>query len=185
MKYKTTYLANIIAICVVLGSCSNNIEEVNELTSVTTLPATTVKNIETIYSDSAVVKLKLTAAEYRHFESGPEKYDEYPQGLLVEFYGSHLNVVGKLSCQYARYFPDKNLWEVRTNVEAMNLEKDEKINTELLWWDMNLEEIYSDKFVRITTADEIIYGDGFRSNQDFSSWKIIKPKGTITINDEE
>lgn len=49
---------------------------------------------------------------------------------------------------------------------------------------MKAERIYSDKFVRITTEDEILYGEGFESNQEFTNWKIIKPTGSIKIKDE-
>ena len=49
---------------------------------------------------------------------------------------------------------------------------------------MNREEVYSDKFVKITTADEILMGDGFVSSQDFNEWKIVKPTGVISIKDE-
>ena len=62
--------------------------------------------------------------------------------------------------------------------------RNEKINTELMYWDMKKELVYSDKYVRITTEDEILTGDGFESNQDFSEWKILKPAGVISIKDE-
>ena len=37
------------------------------------------------------------------------------------------------------------------------------------------------RFVKITTADEIIFGDGFESNQDFTKYKIFKIRGTISL----
>jgi len=178
-----------VAISLVIGvlffSCTNDMEKVAQLTAPTELPSIIVKNIETIYSDSAVVKVRLTASEFCRYDKKDQSYDEYPEGLKVEFYNEQLRVAGQLTCEYARYYSSKNLWEARKNVEAVNFGQNEKINTELLYWDIESEQIYSDAFVRITTQDEIIYGDGFRSNQDFSAWKIIKPKGTITIQDEE
>lgn len=184
-KNRVTHIAITIAVCVALFSCTNDMEKIAKLTSTTELPSIIVKDIETIYSDSAVVKVRLTASEFQRYDKKDQSYDEYPSGLKVEFYNNQLQVVGQLTCEYARYYSSKNLWEARKNVEAVNFGKNEKINTEMLYWDIESEQIYTDEFVRITTQDEIIYGDGLHANQDFSAWKITKPKGTITIQDEE
>ena len=40
-------------------------------------------------------------------------------------------------------------------------------------------------FVKITTEDEIIMGEGFESNQSFTKFKIKKIKGTISLDEEE
>ncbi|MBQ1695579.1 MAG: LPS export ABC transporter periplasmic protein LptC, partial [Bacteroidales bacterium] len=87
-------------------------------------------------------------------------------------------------CSYARFLIEKELWEIKSDVEVDNISRNEKINTELMYWDMKKELVYSDKYVRITTEDEILTGDGFESNQDFSEWKILKPAGVISIKDE-
>jgi hypothetical protein len=39
----------------------------------------------------------------------------------------------------------------------------------------------SDRFVKITTAEEIIFGDGFEANQDFTRYRIFNVKGRITV----
>lgn len=60
-------------------------------------------------------------------------------------------------------------------------EKNEKLNTEHLIWNERTKKIYSDDFVKITTPDEIIFGNGFEADQDFSRYKIMKIKGTINL----
>lgn len=50
---------------------------------------------------------------------------------------------------------------------------------------MPKKKIWSDKFVTITTKNEILMGDGFEARQDFSKYKIKKLKGTVTIKEEE
>jgi precorrin-4 methylase len=95
-----------------------------------------------------------------------------------------MHVTGTLKCKYAKYLINEELWEAKNDVEVNNSAESEKINTHQLFWNMKKEMIYSDKFVRITTADEILFGEGFESNQEFSKWKIIKPTGSIRIKDE-
>ena len=45
------------------------------------------------------------------------------------------------------------------------------------------QEIYTDDFVKITTKSEVIYGQGFVSNQNFSKYTIKNIKGTILLED--
>ena len=73
--------------------------------------------------------------------------------------------------------------EAMNDVVITNAEG-EKLNTEHLIWDRKAQRIYSEVFVKITTEDEIIMGEGFESNETFSKYKILKPKGTISKEDE-
>ena len=63
--------------------------------------------------------------------------------------------------------------------------KGETLNTEHLIWEEKTEKIHTDEFVKITTEDEVIFGHGFESNQDFSKYRIKKIKGTIDLKDAE
>ena len=71
--------------------------------------------------------------------------------------------------------------EARKNVVVVN-QKGDRLNTEHLIWDEKKQKLISDEFVKITTKDQIIYGDGFEANEDFTKYKIFKTRGTIPIN---
>ena len=71
--------------------------------------------------------------------------------------------------------------EVDNNVSVLN-RKGERLNTEQLFWDENKQKIYTNKFVRIKTAKQIIYGDGLISNTDFTQYKITNIRGTIELD---
>ncbi|MDD2633982.1 MAG: LPS export ABC transporter periplasmic protein LptC [Bacteroidales bacterium] len=165
-------------------SCKNDIEQVNKLTVSNDRPSFQVIDLETSVSDSGQIKVKIFAPELIRYERVEVQYDEYPKGLNVEFYNSLMDITGTLRCNYARYLIKDEIWEAKSDVEVNNNAEEERINTELLYWDMKKEIIYSDKFVRITTAEEILFGEGFESNQDFSKWKILKPTGTINVNEK-
>ncbi len=181
--YKTGIVLAIVA-STIFVSCKNDIEKVNLLTSRSNMPAFSVYGFETAYSDSGRVMIELKAKEMSRYDGQNLKYDEYRYGLNVSFFDGYGKVNATLRCSYARFLIEKELWEIKSDVEIDNISRNEKINTELLYWDMNRELVYSDKFVRITTEDEILTGDGFESNQDFSEWKILKPAGIISIKDE-
>ena len=58
----------------------------------------------------------------------------------------------------------------------------EKLETEELIWDERENKIYTDKKVIITTAKELIQGEGFESKPDFSEYSISKIQGTFNFN---
>jgi hypothetical protein len=68
-------------------------------------------------------------------------------------------------------------------VVAVNVDHD-TLNTELLVWYELHRKIYSNKAVRIKKKEEIWYGDGFESNEDFTKYKIFHITGIVKRNVE-
>ena len=73
--------------------------------------------------------------------------------------------------------------EVMDDVVVIN-RNGEKLNTEHLIWDADSKKIYTDEFVKITTKEEIIFGDGLEANEDFTKYKILNIKGTVTVDQD-
>ena len=169
-------------------ACENDIAVVNSVTSASEkdLPIESGKNVEIIYSDSAVVRAKLTAPELNRY-SGKKPYSEMPKGMNVIFYDQFKNVSSKLTANYGIGYDSGNgmeQMEADGNVIVVN-EKAEQLNTEHLTWNAVTKKIYTDKFVKITTKDEIIWGNGLEADQDFSKYQIKNVKGTIAVKDQD
>jgi LPS export ABC transporter protein LptC len=168
-------------------ACENDISEVKQITYETELPTIKINDLHTMMTDSGQKRVVLDAPVMQSFkpeEQDASPYDEYPEGLTVKFYNQD-TVESVIKAEYGIYYAKQQLWEAKRNVVGKNLVKDEQINTEKLFWDTKNERIYTDKFVRITTKEEIFIGTGFESNQDFSSWTINNPKGSFVINENE
>ena len=73
--------------------------------------------------------------------------------------------------------------EAKDDVVVVN-DKGEVLNTEHLIWLKDSAKIYTEEFVKFTTEDEIIMGDGMEANQDFTKWKIYNITGIINIKEE-
>jgi hypothetical protein len=69
-------------------------------------------------------------------------------------------------------------------VVAIN-EAGDKLETELLFWDQKKDIIYTDRFVKITTEDQIIQGYGLESDPKLSKRRIKNMSAIIYINDEK
>ena len=178
LRKKITSLCFPLAV-IVFASCENDIDKVNLITAANKLPAESIKNALIVYSDSARIKMKLNAPVLDHYD-GENAYVEFPKGINVFFYNDKNKLESNLKAKYAIRYEKSNTMEAKKDVVVIN-DKGEKLNTEHLFWDEKKEMIYSDVFVKITTKDEIIMGEGLESNQDFSMYKFKKIKGTISV----
>jgi LPS export ABC transporter protein LptC len=177
------FLTAFFAITFLIGACENDIQEVNSLTTKNNLPADQATDFELIYSDSGKIKMKLTAPISERF-TGEKPYLEFKKGVLVIFFDSLMKEESRISAQYAIQKETENIIEGRNNVEIVN-QKGEKLNTEQLFWNKNTKMIYTEKFVKITTKDEIIMGNGMEADQHFRKYKIKTVTGTINIKEQQ
>lgn len=140
-----------------------------------------VANMETLYSDSAIVRVKVKAPKQLEYENGDS---EFPEGVYIEFYDVNRKLTTTIEADKGHFDKKENLYTATGDVEVNSIEKKEKLNTEVLYWKEDKQEIYTDKFVRIETADEILLGEGLTASQDFSSYRILKPTGELSIEQD-
>ena len=108
-------------------------------------------------------------------------YVEFKNGLKVKFFDVYGKKESELNADYAIVDDENDLMLAEGNVVVRNVEGD-ILETEKLNWNQQKEEIFTDDFVKITTKNEVIFGEGLVSNQNFSKYIIRKIKGNITIN---
>ena len=140
-------------------------------------------NASIFYNDSAKTKFHVTAPRIENYE-GSDPYVLFPKGIHVDFYDDSGNINGHLEADYAIRHINSKLMEGDNNVHIVN-RKGETLNTEQLFWDENKRKIYTNKFVTIKTAREILYGNGLISNEDFTQYKITDLRGTIQVDNPE
>jgi len=173
-------LLGLLLILAILTSCENDIEKVKLLSTRSVEPVETATNIRVLFSDSAKLQVEMLAPELNHFEA-ENPYIEMPRGLKATFYDDSMKVKSILTADYGVSYEKDQKMEARKNVVVVN-KKGETLNTEHLIWDARKEKLTSDEFVKITTKDEVVYGDGLEANQDFSRYKIFNIKGTFPIS---
>ena len=176
-------MACLLACSIMLFSCENDIKTINSISDIKNFPSQSAKNIEILYSDSAIVKIKIIASEMSRYTNTDEPYIEFSKGIEAIFYSTDKNVESRMTANYAIFYENKDIWEAREDVVVVN-KKSEYINTEQLIWDRKKAIFYSDKFVKITSNDEIIYGEGFDADQNFVNYTIHKTRGVINLNND-
>ncbi|MGY2130786.1 LPS export ABC transporter periplasmic protein LptC [Hymenobacter sp. HD11105] len=171
------FLGGILLMAGLSTACQKNETEVKKKI-VYTGPLIEASNVTMLISDSAKLQIKLTAPLQQNFENGDQVY---PKGMTVMFFSKDGSVINTLSGKYGRYDKAKDLYLVRNDVRVSNEEKQQKMNSEELYYDKQKAIIYTDKFVRVETPTEILTGTGLTANQDFSRYKILKPAGIFTV----
>jgi LPS export ABC transporter protein LptC len=141
------------------------------------------KNIEIKYSDYGNLKVVAKAKSMTRFNT-EKPYMEFSDGIKVFFYDASHQVQTLMTAEYATAVESTNQMTARKNVEVVNA-KGEKLNTEELIWDEQKKIMYSNAFVKITTADEIIYGTGMQANESFTDYVIKKITGKVKIKAED
>jgi LPS export ABC transporter protein LptC len=167
-----------------LPACKNDVQKVLSLDISDTMPELTAKDIEIYYSEKARVQIKLVSP-YLVNKMEEEPLLIFPDGFTVYFYDSAMNVQSTITADYGVSYEKKKIMEARHNVVVENMEKGEKLNTEELFWDRGKQLIYSNKFVRLTTGEQVLTGDGLNSEEPFDVLIILNPKGPIEIKEDQ
>lgn len=164
------------------SSCENDPAEVNDLVNKLNVEVETMRGVEILYSDSAQVKVRITGPVMLNYLDAAELAQEFPEGVFVEFFGPDQEVTSTLSAKYAIRYEREGEVISRDSVVWKSMDG-QKLETEELIWDEQQRQVYTQKFARIRTPGRIIYGHGFRANQDFSNARILAVDGIVPVEE--
>ena len=185
MSNSTTIALQAIVVLFFLFSCSDDkknvkasIEEPGSIAYLSTYGVTT------LISDSGRISYKIEAEEWHIYEKRRPKHWAFEKGAYLEKYDDSLNIEATIKSDTAYFFSDMKLWKLIGNVDIKN-QKNERFFTDLLFWNQETGEIYSDKFIKIEQEDQVTTGIGFRSNQELTNWQILSTEGIYIIEDKQ
>jgi LPS export ABC transporter protein LptC len=163
-------------ICVLFGCGNGKVEELQPYKGA----QIEVDEVETLYTDSSRLKIRLLAPKELEFENGNR---EFPKGINLEFYDDNQVKSSVLTANHGRYNKEKNLYTVTGNVIIKNLLKGESLKTEVLNWNPATEKVFTEENVTIQTPEEILWGEGLDADQQFEHYKIRKLRGEMLIDE--
>lgn len=132
------------------------------------------------YTENDRVKAILKAKKVFEFQNGDQ---EFPNGIYLEFFDKTGKLTSTLSANTAFYFKSENKWRGRGKVEVKNIEKNQQLNSEELFWMPATKKIFTNKFVTITTESDVVYGTELDAAEDMSIYTLKNPTGTTEIKD--
>lgn len=167
----------------VFASCK---EEHKDVISVTIdnemVPTMVTKDVETLISDSGIMRYRIIAPLWFVFEESKEPKWIFPDGLILQKYDDFNNIDATVECDSATYLSKQRLWQLDGYVSMMNIDKD-KFLTEQLFWNQETRRVYSDSFIHIERQDRIIEGYGFDSNDRLTEYTVNNPTGIFPTSD--
>lgn len=182
-KLTRTLLPGILLFVIVAG-CKNDPKEINALVTKGAQQEDKAEDVTILYSDNGHVKMKLYAKEFVKNDVAKPPYTDMRKGLKVEFFNDSMQVESTLDAKYARYYEKQNNILIRDSIVIVN-KKGEKLNTEELVWNQSAKKLFTEKFVKITTPTQVMYGDGLEANEDFTWYRILNPKGIVAVDKKE
>ncbi len=183
MQFRYKPFIVILAAAISFISCGKKSVEYEKM-DILRLPSQTARDFTSTYTDSGKLQLVFSAPVMERYEKSEPPYTEFRSGIDVQFHDGNIKPVASVTARYAKLHDDRNLWELQDSVVAFN-EAGEKLETELLFWDQKKDQIYTDRFVKITTEDQIIQGYGLESDPRLTRRKIKNLSATIYINEED
>jgi LPS export ABC transporter protein LptC len=143
-------------------------------------PIEEINDVRLLYSEQALLKVKLTTPKQLRYANDDRKY---PKPVSIIFYGPAGEEVTTLRSDSGRYDKAKNLYTVTGNVVVINKQKQEKLLTPELNWNPVTKKVYTDKRVVVLSqmTGEKLYGLGLDANQDFTQYSIRKPTGVFNV----
>ena len=157
-------------ILVMLISCKNNFKEVQNIGIVDSGPLTIAEHINTKYTDSGRLKMNLISPKMLDFSNRAFAYFEFPDGVNLNFFDDNNNK-NNVVADYGLVYNETNLIDLRGNVILTTHNKD-TLFAEQLYYDQKTEWLFTNQPVKFRTKNEIINGNGFDSNRNFTNAEV-------------
>lgn len=159
-------------------------KDIEALVSKTTMQEDKAYDVTIMYSEDGRTTARIFSKEFIRNDVAKPPFIDMKNGMKVEFFGDSLKAESTLTARYARYYEQRGTVLIRDSITVVN-RKGERLETDELVWNRNVKKFYTEKFVKIHTATQILFGDGLEANEDFT-WYIIKnPRGVVQVDKSE
>jgi LPS export ABC transporter protein LptC len=142
-------------------------------------PKATAENVHVIFSDSGFVRCIMDADTQQQLYNEDEVF---PDGIDLVFFEGQDIKKSTIRSDSAYYNKIEDQWTLVGDVVVLNLAKNEKLNTELLYWSEDEERVWTTAAVKISTPDQILNGVGLDAKDDFSYYEIRNITGVLSVD---
>lgn len=161
-------------------SCENDMNEIRKITLKSTDPDERTRNMEMLMTDSGYAKVQILATLVETYSS-PAAITKLKDGVRINFFDEDGRISSVLTAKYGEVLKDEDKMMVRDSVTLYSIKKNQKLETEQLYWTQRDSVIYTEKPVKVTTPDAILFGEGLKCDQEFTSYEFFAPKGSMNM----
>ena len=185
-----------LAVTTVVISCKG--EQLEDSQDLTGVPMQTIVNMNAVQTKNGVLQMKMESPLMERYDNDSLSCELFPNGFKVYAY----NELGELETQIvsdvAKHTTTKDkdnkveTWEAFGNVTITNIKKNERLQTDTLYWDREKGSIYTHSLVKMYSPQGFMQGYGMESDEmarnahilrPFDSYGIIR-KDTVKTNND-
>lgn len=141
-------------------------------------PINSATNIFLVQSDSAIIRSEITAPKQMEFLNGNI---EFPEGIEIKFFTKEGELETTMRADRGYFIKNDNLYRGEGDVQIENLLKDQKLQTEEIFWDQPGKKIYTEKFVTIQEKQTLFNGTGMEADDSFSFYSLKEVRDSRTL----
>ena len=180
-----TYIVLTVALMAFMVACEEEHEHtapaVNPHDSV---PAMVTYGVNTLISDSGVIKYRLVAERWEVNEvKNPSRW-VFDKGVLITQFDQKMHIQGYIQCDSAVYFDKLRLWQLHGRVRILNPQGMTFQSDELYWDEMN-HKFWSYTYSHMKMPDKEVDGNWFESNEQMTQYEIKQIHGKFDKNESK
>ena len=173
------------SIFVVSGACSGKLKEAESINLEET-PMQTVENMFAVDTKNGVTVMRMEADLMERYENDTVTTEFFPKGFYVYSYTDEGLLETVLISDQAHHKTFKTgtrseVWAAFGNVSVQNVIKQETMETDTIYWDQGVHEIYTDCYIKMYSPDGFMQGYGMRSDDKARNAIIKKPFNSYSV----
>lgn len=191
-------MATVSAVAIVVYSCKSKLSQADSL-DLSVTPLQVVDSMYLIDSKNGKLQMRVLTGRMEKYENDTLVYELFPEGINVFAYKDDGTLESTITAEEARHESRKKgsksedeIWKAFGNVVIRNIEKQETMETDTIYWDRAKQEIYTDCYIRMFSPDGFMQGYGMRSDErarnsiimrPFNSYGVVVQDSTVVLVD--
>ena len=149
------------------------------------VPMQTVDDMFAVQTKNGIVVLRIEADKMLRYETDTTTMELFPDGFAVYSYTDEGLLETIMLSDQARHITFKSSngeeWQAFGNVSIQNIIKRETMETDTIYWDQRVHQIYTDCYIRMYSPDGFMQGYGMRSDDKARNAIIKKPFNSYSV----
>ncbi|MFV9551882.1 LPS export ABC transporter periplasmic protein LptC [Algibacter sp. PT7-4] len=174
---------NIVTIFIVtmFFSCNDSFKQVQKIGISENEPIGIDYNINVKYTDSGRVSANLISTKMLDYSNRDFPFHQFTDGVTLYIYDKE-NKKSTVVADNAYVYTNTDLIDMQDNVVITTYDN-RVLKTDQLFYDQKKEWLSTNKPVSFKTDQDIINGNGFDSNSEFTNAEVLEVTGIITLED--
>ena len=179
-KYATVALL-LTGSAILLWSCKEKNDSDDE--ALEAIKTEESENLTIVESENGRKSYRFTTPLLEGYTLGRDPYREFRKGIEITTYkdDSLTTVNATLRSNYAIYYENRKLWEVKGNV-VVTKSDGTRLYTQQLFWNSITKRIYSNVDTKVVTDTDTFVGEGFESDEELNDLHFRRFKSKMCVD---